>query len=150
MTPEEGGDRVGRVVATIKEKGARGVAVCEVKPMSLLDVTPFSDLLRRRCLESKIGWCQTQLEIANLKEDGFHILPPFLRVLDASYACAVMGVPVPHPTPAYRKWRHHKLQGEWPQLERGRMNVWRRREEERGMRETGQGGGMRISGHGRG
>jgi hypothetical protein len=130
VMPEEVMDRVGKVVAAIKEKGAKEVAVCEAKPMSLLNVTPFTDLLKRRCLASKIGWCQTQLGIGHLKEDGYHILPSFLQILDATYACAVMGVPVPHPTPTYRKWRHHELPEDRPRLE----NAWRRREEERRTR----------------
>jgi hypothetical protein len=127
VMPEEVVDTVGKVVAAIKDKGAKGVVVCEAKPMSLLNVTPFTDLLQQRCLARKIGWCQTQLGIGHLKEDGNHILPSFFQILDATYACAVMGVPVPHPTPTYRKWRHHKLPVEWPRLE----NAWRSREEER-------------------
>jgi hypothetical protein len=135
VTPEEVAIRVGRVVTTVKEKGARGVAVCEVKPMSLLDVIPFSDLLRRRCVANKIGWCQTQLGIVNLKDDGYHILPSFLQVLDATYAYAVMELPVPHPTPNYKKWRHKNPERDWPQLqENQRMNFWRRREQERRTR----------------
>jgi hypothetical protein len=105
-------------VATIKEKGARGLAICKVKRISLLDVTPFSELLHKKCVANKIAWCKTQLEITNLKDDGYHILLSSLQVLDATYACAVIGVPVPHPTPNYKKWRHHNLQREWPRLEK--------------------------------
>jgi hypothetical protein len=132
VTPEEIAGRVGRVVATLKEKGAKGVTVCEIKPMTTMDVTPYSELIRRRCQEKKIGWCQTQLEVAHMREDGYHILPSSLKILDATYACAVVGVHVPHPTPAYRKWRHQLQQQEWPHIgERPGLNAWRRREEER-------------------
>jgi hypothetical protein len=106
VTPEEVSDRVWKVVATLKEKGASGVTVCETKPMKLMDVTPYSNLLQQRCRERKVGWCPTQLAVDNLKEDGYHVLPSFLQVLDATYACIVMGVQVPNPTPNFWKWRH--------------------------------------------
>ena len=134
-SPLELTDRVGKVVAIVKEKGAKGMVVCEAKPMNLRDVTPFSDQLRRSCRERKIGWCQTQLGVKSLKEDGFHILPSFLKTIDATYACAVMGIAVPHPTPKHQKWRHQLMEREWPQVgNRPEVNVWRRREEERRMR----------------
>ena len=133
-TPEEFVEKVGKVVSIAKEKGVKGVVVCEVKPMRIMDVTPFSKLLHQRCTANKIGWCQTQIGVRNLKEDGYHILPSFLQVLDATYACAVLGVPVPHPTPTHQKWRYPLplMQQEWPRVgERLGPNVWRRREEER-------------------
>jgi spore germination cell wall hydrolase CwlJ-like protein len=135
IRPGELVDRVGKVVAVLKEKGARGVTICEPKPMTLMDVFPYSDRLRQKCGERKVGWCQTQLGVKDLKEDGFHLLPSSLRVLDKTYAFAVMGVKVPHPTPIYFKWRHELTEQEWPRM-RGReeLNVWRRREEERRMR----------------
>jgi hypothetical protein len=133
--PDELVDRVGKVVAVLKEKGARGVTVCEPKPMTLMDMSPYSDGLRQKCRDRKVGWCQTQLGVNDLKEDGFHLLPSSLRVLDKTYAFAIMGVKVPHPTPIYLKWRHKLMEQEWPRM-RGReeLNVWRRREEERRMR----------------
>jgi hypothetical protein len=75
MSPQELTNRVGKMVAIIKEKGARGVAVCEAKPMSLRDVTPFSDQLHCNCHDRGIGWCKTQLGVKHPKEDGYHILP---------------------------------------------------------------------------
>jgi hypothetical protein len=134
-TPDELVDRVGKLVALLKEKGAVGVTVCEVKPMTLKDVRPYSDRLRQRCKENKIGWCRTQLGVSSLKEDGFHVLPSFLRVMNDTYAYAIMGVQVPNPTPTYQKWRHRMPEREWPQVgEERELNVWRRREEERRTR----------------
>jgi hypothetical protein len=78
ITPEELVDRVGKLIATLREKGAKGVTVCEPKPMTLMDITPFSNMLYRKCREGKIGWCRTQLGVGSLKEDGFHVLPSFL------------------------------------------------------------------------
>jgi hypothetical protein len=131
-TPQELINRVGKVVAIMKEKGARGVAVCEVKPMNLMDVTPYSELLHHSCKGKNIGWCRTQLGVTNLRDDGYHILPASLRVLDATYAYAIMGKPVPHPTPTHQKWRHQLVEQEWPRAgERLELNVWKRREEER-------------------
>jgi hypothetical protein len=133
-TPQELTARVGKVVAIIKEKGARGVTICEVKPMNLMDVTPFSKLLHRNCKSRKIGWCQTQLGVGDLKNDGYHILPSSLKVLDGTYAYAVMGMPVPNPTQTYQKWRHQLMEQEWPQVGKTKLNVWMRREEERRTR----------------
>jgi hypothetical protein len=132
VTPEKFAGRVGKVVATLKEKGAKGVTICKVTPMTTMDVTPYSELIRRRCQEKKIGWCQTQLEVAHMREDGYHVVPTSLKILDATYVCAVIGVHVPHPTPTYRKWRHYLQQQEWPHMgDRQGLNAWRRREEER-------------------
>jgi hypothetical protein len=131
-TPDELVNRVGKVVAMLKEKGARDVTVSEVKPMTLKDVKPYSNRLRQRCMEKKVGWCQSQLGVEDLKEDGFHVLPSSLRILDKTYACAVMGVKVPHPMPIYQKWRHKLIEQEWPRMgQRPELNVWRREEERR-------------------
>jgi hypothetical protein len=54
--PEEVTDRVGRLVAAVKEKGAIGVTICETKPMRVMNVTPLSDMLRRKCQAQKVGW----------------------------------------------------------------------------------------------
>jgi hypothetical protein len=117
------------------KKGAIGVTICETKPMRIMNVTPFSDMLHHRCKEQGVGWCQTQVKLEHLKEDGYHCWPPFLQIMDATYACAVMGVRklrIPHPTPPYKKWRHQLQEQERPYMgEKPGVNVWWRREEER-------------------
>ena len=42
---------------------------------------------------------QTQIQMDYLRHDGFHISKQFESVVDKTYACALMGVPVPNPTP---------------------------------------------------
>jgi hypothetical protein len=103
MTPQELIDRVGKVVTIMKEKGARGMTVCEVKPMNLMDMTPYSKSLYHSCRNKKISWCQTQSGVRNLRDDGYHMLPASFRVLNVTYAYAVMGKPVPNPTPTHQK-----------------------------------------------
>ena len=106
--------------------------------MTLMDVSQFSVRLQQKCMDGGVGWCQTQLGVDDMREDGFHVLPSSLRILDKTYACAVMGVKVPHPTPVYQKWRHKMVEQGWPRVGDGNgrqeLNVWRRREEERRLR----------------
>jgi hypothetical protein len=130
--PEEVTDHVERLVAAVKEKAVVGVIICETKPMSIMNVTPLSDILHRRCQKQKVGWCQTQVKLEHMKEDGYHIRPPFLQIIDNTCACAVMWVRVPHPTLPYKKWKHQLREQEWPRMEeRPGTNVWRRREVKR-------------------
>jgi hypothetical protein len=101
------------------EKGAVGVCVCEVKPMNFMDVTPYSKAihsasLRMRAQGHQVQGMQTQTGVSHLKKDGFHILPSFAGVLDRTYACAVIGVPVPCPTPSWDRYRDPSLKDRWP------------------------------------
>ena len=61
-----------------------------------------------------------------LKADGFHIRPEFVSVIDRTYACAFLGIPVPYPTPfdefvpasVRQRW-----EVEWPRLGGGRPMI---------------------------
>ena len=117
--PDEVGQRFERVARLLFEKGAVGVVGCEVKPMNFMDVTPYSWAIHSACLRlrthgHRVYGCQTQTGVSHLKKDGFHILPSFSTVLDRTYACAIMGVPVPCPTPSWDRYRDVNLRGEWP------------------------------------
>ena len=72
-----------------------------IKPMQTTDVTPYntmlSDYLRTQG-RSEFG-CQTQIRLSCPKNDGYHVLPQYDSTIDKTYACALMGIPVPCPTP---------------------------------------------------
>ena len=104
--------------------GATAVIVCQLKPMQILDVTPFNELLssylRRETERGRRGFgCRTQIRLEYLRNDGYHIRPRFDSVIDQTYACAFMGIPVPRPTP----WEafvpesiRQRWENEWPRL----------------------------------
>ena len=116
VEPDEVAWRYERVVWLLKQKGAVEVVCCEVKSMRLMDVTPYSNALHSLCLRLGIPGCATQIGVSHLGRDGFHILPSCLTILDRTYACAIMGVPVPCPPPAEDRYRDPGLRGEWPTL----------------------------------
>ena len=103
------------------------MVVCEIKPMEIANVTDYNLGLNEYLLEEKRrgrgGYgCKTQIRLEFLKADGYHIRPQFDGVVDRTYACAIMGVNVPCPTPVgefvpmsvRRKW-----EAEWPKVARG-------------------------------
>ena len=76
------------------------VSVCQIKPMRHKDVSPFNCLLDDYLRANGIPGCETQIKMENLRPAGFHILRQFDSVVDRTYACAILGVPVPCPTPS--------------------------------------------------
>ena len=117
----------------LREAGAESVVVCQLKPMQIVDVSPYnkllSEYLRTERNEGRGGFgCRTQIRLEFLKTDGFHIRPEFDAVIDRTYACAFLGIPVPRPTPwdcfvpinVRRRW-----ESEWPRLTgvRASMNI---------------------------
>ena len=104
--------------------GAGGVVVCEVKPMQTMDVTPHNSHLNDYlCKESRYGrgghGCRTQTTIDSLQPDGYHIKPEYDGILDKTYACAIIGVNVPCPTPISQFLPFHvrrRKDQEWPRL----------------------------------
>ena len=106
------------------QAGATAVIVCQIKPMQTIDVTPYNsllnDYLRREKENGRQGYgCRTQIRMCFLRGDGYHIKPEYDSVIDRTYACAFLGIPVPNPTPwdafvpeaVRRKW-----DAEWPRL----------------------------------
>ena len=117
--PDEVAARFERVARLLLEKGAVGVCVCEVKPMNFMDVTPYSNAIHSACLRMRaqghqVQGMETQIGVSNLMKDGFHIMPSFAGVLDKTYACAVVGVPVSCPTPSWDRYRDPSLKDRWP------------------------------------
>ena len=78
---------------------AKETVICQIKPMRHVNVVPFNKLLHEYLRSEDSVGCQTMIRAEFLKADGFHVLPRFRSVLDRQYACAVLGVPVPCPTP---------------------------------------------------
>ena len=73
----------------------------QIKPMRTIDVRHHNSLLSqylKQCGPSGFG-CKTQIRMEFLRSDGFHINPMYDSVLDRTYACALLGVEVPCPTP---------------------------------------------------
>ena len=111
--------------------GAAAVVVCQIKPMQTIDVTPFNGLLdqylRGEREQGRGGFgCRTQIRLNFLKGDGYHIKPEFGSVLDRSYACALLGICVPFPTPINEfapDYVRQRWEAEWPRLAGGRANT---------------------------
>ena len=104
--------------------GAVAVVVCQLKPMQTTDVTPYNDILdsylRREKERGRDGFgCRTMIRLDSLKGDGYHLRPEFWSVLDRTYACAMLGIDVPFPTPWNDFAPSHVRQRwemEWPRL----------------------------------
>ena len=120
-SPEQVVNRVARLRELILSSSAAACVVCEVKPMRIVDVRPYNRLLHAylgSCGDSGFG-CNTQIFMEFLAADGYHIDHKYDSVLDKTYACALLGIPVPEPVPDenfvppyYRRsWDRH-----WPRL----------------------------------
>ena len=100
--------------------GAVAVITCAIKPMQIVDVTPYNALVDEHLRSQPGGYgCCTQIRLEHLKHDGFHVKPQFDSVIDRGYACAILGIYVPNPTgwgefvPDSIKRRREK---DWPKL----------------------------------
>ena len=77
------------------------MVVCQLKPMAVVDVRPYNEVLSNyltACGPGGFG-CLTQIRMEFLKPDGFHVHQRYCTVIDRTYACAIRGIPVPCPTP---------------------------------------------------
>ena len=103
---------------------AVAVVVCQLKPMETTDVTPYNQLLdeylvRERDRGRDGFGCRTQIRLEFLKSDGYHLRPKFGSVLDRTYACALLGIHVPFPTPLDEftpRFIWQRWESEWPRL----------------------------------
>ena len=108
----------------ILARGARDLRIMQIKPMRHVDVRPYNERLHRYlldCPDPTYG-SGTMIRMSFLKGDGFHIHPMYHSVLDRTYACALLAVEVPCPTPdddfvpiEVRR----NFQRDWPRLARG-------------------------------
>ena len=129
-------NRVDKLRWKILEAGATAVIISEIKPMQCVDVTPFNSALHDYLLTlGGYGYgCATQIRLEFLANDGYHVRPQFSSIIDKTFACLIMEVPIPCPTPRDEFVPDHvrrKRDIDWPAL-RGGGNV------QMGMRSEGQ------------
>ena len=122
-TPEEMVKRVDRLRRELLEAGAERVVIAEVKPMQQVDVRPHNRMLHHYlCAQGRGGYgVSTQIRMSWLRHDGFHIGKEFDSVVDKTYACALMGIPVPCPTPVADFepfFVRRRREAEWPTVGR--------------------------------
>ena len=89
--------------------------------MQVRDVTAYNRHLHEYlCTQGKAGYgCRTQMRLEYLVADGYHFKLEFGPVLDKQYACAILGVPVPCPTPLEDFVPEHvrqRYEYDWPSL----------------------------------
>ena len=128
-SPEEFIQRVDRLRGRLREAGAAVVVVCEIKPMEVLDVTPYNRVLHHYLRAVGDFGCQTQIRRSFLQRDGYHIQHQYDSVLDKTYACALMGIYVPRPTPVedfLPEFARRRREQEWPRLA-GSRDSWGQR-----------------------
>ena len=130
MTPEETTIRVDQLRQRLLTAGAEAVVVAEVKPMQHTDVRPYNRYLHHYLrAQGQSGYgVQTQIRMEYLRPDGFHIRGQFDSVVDKTYACALLGVPVPNPTPVDNFEPDHVRRQrniEWPVLNRANAQMVR-------------------------
>ena len=104
VSPEVLVQRVDRLRKRLIAAGAKATVVCQIKPMETADVTHYNallfDYLQAEHAEKGTGFgCWTQIRRSFLKLDGYHVGPRYASVIDRTYACALVGVHVPCPTP---------------------------------------------------
>ena len=125
--------RVDRVRGVLRNAGAAGTVVCQIKPMEVTDVRPFNqqlhNYLRSESLHGRGGFgSKTQIRLDYLKPDGYHVRPEFAGVIDRTYACAILGQEVPFPTPTDQftpTLARRRFEKEWPRIgERANHNEY--------------------------
>ena len=91
--------RMGKLLDTLDSAAA--VVVLETKPIRHIDVSPFNGMLHKLCVSRRnVFGCRTQIRMRDLGRDGFHVAPDCVDIVDKTYACALLGIPVPCPTPS--------------------------------------------------
>ena len=122
-SPEDLVWRVHRLRERLWEAGAAAVVICQLKPMEIADVTLYNSLLDDYLrAQGGTGFgCRTQVLRSHLKPDGYHVRGQFDSVIDMTYACAILGRPVPRPTPLEDfapEMARRRYRAEWPSLVR--------------------------------
>ena len=127
LSPQELVRGVDKLRGMLRMAGAKAVIVCQVKPMTLGDVSPYNEQLSEYLRSQRWGFsCRTQIRLNYLKPDGFHIKPQYDSVVDRTYSCAIRGIPVFDPTPASEFVPDHvrrRWQTEWPKVGEGVRNA---------------------------
>ena len=120
VSPDQLVWKVDQLRQRIRVAGATAVVVCQIKPMEVVDVTTHNIVLGDYLKAQRMGYaCRTQIRRRFLKRDGFHVQPQFDSLIDQTYACAMLGLPVPHPTPMEEfapEFTRRRYGVEWPSL----------------------------------
>ena len=130
VSPEELRWRVDRLRARLREAGAVASVICQAKPMEVADVRPYNSLLHKY-LQAQRGsghGCLTQIRRNYLRRDGYHVQEQYASIIDRTYACVILGWPVPSPTPLedfIPTYVRRSYDAEWPGL--ARRNGWTQR-----------------------
>jgi hypothetical protein len=135
--PWEVARRLGKVLEVCGEAAA--VVVMEAKHIRHLDVTMFNEAFHKLCVPRKnVFGCHTQVKMRDLGRDGYHVSPHCVDILDKTYACSILGIPVPCPTQArdfFHPMQNREYEAAWPRIREnggGRM----RREDQEGTRSS--------------
>ena len=97
--------------------------------MQVADVRPFNIELSSYLRRQPDGFgCRTQIRMNFLKSDGFHVQSMYDSIIDRTYACAILGLHVPCPTPFSEFVPDHikkRWETEWPMVgaERNQMRI---------------------------
>jgi hypothetical protein len=126
MEPDQFARRYSEMVWLLKEKGMVEVIGCELKCMAFMDVTPYSNAIHSLCVRLDILGVKTQIGISHLAKNGYNILPSCIMMLAKTYACAIMGVLVPFPPPAWDRYRDPNLGGTGPGEQTRARLMWHR------------------------
>ena len=116
--------RVDELWRALTAAGAAAIVVCEIKPIRSVDVRCHNALLNDYLLsKGDRGYgCKTQIRMSYLKQkDGLHIRPEFASIMDRTYACALLGIHVPCPTPSEDFVPDHvrrRFEMDWPRVGR--------------------------------
>ena len=120
-TPQQLIQRIDGLRKSLFAAGAAAVVITEIKPMRMNDVRPYNRELHnylRNCGTSGFG-CKTQIRMEYLRADGFHVNPMYCGVVDRGYACALLGIDVPCPTPDDNfipDYLRRRMDRDWPRL----------------------------------
>ena len=103
LSPDRHAQELDKLRKKLWQKGAAKVVLCSVKPTQRADLTEYVERIHRylKSVEGVDGGhgCHSQVRLEHLRADGLHIQPRFYYVLQQTYACALLAVNVPDPTP---------------------------------------------------
>ena len=134
LSPDEHVKKLDELRKKLWEKGAANIVVCSVKPTQRADVSQYADRVHRylQSMREEDGGhgIHSQVRLKHLRGDGLHLQPRFFYVLQKTYACAILGINVPNPTPLESFTPDHvrlAFRREWPAVRASNMNHgWRR------------------------